>query len=211
MEARLTLIEAELRTLRQENDKLRAENPGLKDKNSDLTTYIAVHGEQIDELLEKVQKNSEDMAKRSEVLENILMENTQRIHEMTTGHVSFHARLDDNAHINTGATLILNFVYSNEGGAYNATTGQFTAPVNGTYFFAATTSTYSSSQDANLYIAVDGVSMSYVGADRDASNMGACHLALPLRKGQRVWLEAWTDAYFYGTTTTFTGFLIGSE
>ena len=51
--------------------------------------------------------------------------------------VSFHAQLSSNEGVSSGHTLVLSTVYNNDGHAYSNSTGRFSAPFDGTYFFIA--------------------------------------------------------------------------
>ena len=51
--------------------------------------------------------------------------------------ISFHSQLRSNDGVSSGHTLVLPNVYNNDGHAYDNTTGRFTAPHDGTYFFIA--------------------------------------------------------------------------
>ena len=130
--------------------------------------------------------------------------------------VSFHARLtDDVFNPPSNSTLVLDTVVTNIGNAYNPTTGLFTAPYNGTYFFIAST------EDARVdvgFVVVqlvvgDGSSeVDYVETkDTLAFQAGSVHGVLQLAVGQHVRVRFVRGAgIVYGRATSFSGFLIHS-
>ena len=116
--------------------------------------------------------------------------------------------------LQTGQTLILPQVYSNRGNAYSPVTGRFQAPVNGTYFFAASMETDNSvvaAQDvAEMSLVLDGAFVHFVNT-RGNLQAGTVHAVLELRVGQQVWLNCYGPSYFWDQPTAFSGFLVYSE
>lgn len=93
---------------------------------------------------------------------------------------------------------------TNQGDAYNATSGNFTVPVDGDYFFAAISISSSSGLAGapliELMVDEDGLSISN-------PYHSTVEAALRLRAGQRVWLRSYFGST-YGRGMYFTGYLI---
>ncbi|KAK7111148.1 uncharacterized protein [Littorina saxatilis] len=130
--------------------------------------------------------------------------------------VGFHASLGKETTLSDGDHLRSFSVVSNDGQAFNRLSGEFTAPVNGTYFFVGSTGTHTSSHHANMALMKDGIKVSetylmQVGRNYDSSTvMGSCHAVLHLKNGQKVWLECTYDSTFW-RGTVFSGFLISAD
>ena len=99
-------------------------------------------------------------------------------------------------------------VVNNQGNAFDPTTGKFTVPVNGAYFFAATTSSGTSSTYANAEIVVDGTMICRIQSSVNYE-IGSCQAVTSLHMGQVVWLRCYGGTYYFnGPATSLTGFLI---
>ena len=99
-------------------------------------------------------------------------------------------------------------VVNNQGNAFDPTTGQFTVPVNGTYFFAATTSSGTRRGVANAEIVVDGTMICRIQFSVNYE-IGSCQAVSSLHMGQVVWLRCYRGSYYFsGSATSLTGFLI---
>ena len=102
----------------------------------------------------------------------------------------------------------------NDGGAFNPTTGVFTTPFDGTYYFIGIAGTYSSDKLVSMYLVKDGTKLSRALAQQYSSyeTMGSCNAVLHLAAGEQVWLESdGSVTYYYSPSTTFTGFLINAD
>lgn len=122
--------------------------------------------------------------------------------------VSFAARFSSNIDITDDDTAIFDTITSNKGGAYDVTTGEFTAPCNGQYYFSVV---LRSEQDLDAGY-VDGVIMvddaaaarTSVFADSPIYNMqqAATGSVVTLTQGQKVKVVV---------QTTSTGNFVGEE
>ena len=126
--------------------------------------------------------------------------------------MSFHAKKGASDTLDNGDHVKFSHVYTNEGGAYNASTGDFTVPVTGTYFFAHTASAWSQHYVSNSRLIVDGRSINYVytGFLRNF-NPATGHAVLHLVKGQRVWVASAGTSQFEDTLSFFSGFLVNPD
>ena len=123
-------------------------------------------------------------------------------------HVSFHARVSGQPYVSRGYPVIPTDVVNNQGNAFDPTTGKFTVPVNGTYFFAATTSSGTRRGVANAEIVVDGTMICRIQFSVNYE-IGSCQAVTSLHIGQVVWLRCFGGTYYFnGPATTLTGFLI---
>eukprot|EP00916_Digyalum_oweni_P002101 GHVL01003916.1.p1 GENE.GHVL01003916.1~~GHVL01003916.1.p1 ORF type:complete len:410 (+),score=18.93 GHVL01003916.1:115-1344(+) len=159
-------------------------------------------------------------ARQQEMEKNVSAENARLQTELdalktrldtATLRVSFHAMLTSTF---TGTGTLTPFtVITNEGDAFSGTTGIFTAPRNGTYFFVASAGTVASDKYVHIYLQKDGVSVSraYTQQYSGYPTMGSVHATLYLTAGQRVWLHSGGSNSYYYSTTSFTGFLIHAD
>ena len=127
--------------------------------------------------------------------------------------ITFHARLESDLS-NLRGRLKPFTVITNEGDAFNGAEGQFTAPVNGAYFFVASAGTYSTDKFVRLQLKQEGTTVSETFAQQYSGHdiMGSCHATLRLTVGQRVWLESEnSNSHYSQRSTSFTGFLINAD
>ena len=127
--------------------------------------------------------------------------------------MSFHARLYNSVYTHTGSHIVLPDVVTNQGQAYDPSSGTFTAPLDGTYCFMASTRSRSDQYEASMSLMVAGVGVDYLFAPRvgDEFESGSVHAVVHLREGQHVWLKALGESYFSGRSTVFSGFLVSSD
>ena len=117
----------------------------------------------------------------------------------------FYARLGDDMEWPQPADpypVVMDQVVTNEGRAYNATTGNFTAPVDGDYFFTVTSKSTSSSGSPNVELMLDDQRLF-----RTDSGHPTAQAALRLRAGQHVWLRCFFRS-LYGRGMYFSGVLV---
>ncbi|XP_070175906.1 complement C1q-like protein 4, partial [Littorina saxatilis] len=197
---------------------------------SPLLEGATVHVDQVKvsfTLLEARQKETEDRqrdtgTRQQETQRKLVADNEQLKKDVTDLQarlgtaklrISFHATL---ALDFTGSGPIQPFdVVTNEGDAFNDTSGVFTAPRNGTYFFAASAAT--KSPDKWIYVHLmknDNVNVARAITKQYADNhtMGSMHATLYLVAGERVWLKnLQPDGEYVFFTTSFTGFLVSAD
>ncbi|XP_076435699.1 uncharacterized protein LOC143275448 [Babylonia areolata] len=145
----------------------------------------------------------EVMANRTDALEQW---RDEAVHNSVPVH--FHARLTSDTKLSSGSILKMTTVLNNQGGGYDSSTGYFTAPMDGNYFFIATTGSYSAGNYANMDMMKEGttVGQTYMIEDSYAYNMGSCHAALLLNAGDKVWLQSSATSSFESVVTSFSGF-----
>ena len=121
--------------------------------------------------------------------------------------MSFHATDIDTAKTKTFKPILFRFVKVNEGGCYGNTTGVFTTTVPGTYVFTATVKSSEKNRDVGAWITVDGAVYTYLHGSSTSSASGS--VSVQLAVGQKVWVEAWSDAGdYYSYALSFTGALV---
>lgn len=129
--------------------------------------------------------------------------------------VSFHARL--NSSFAGMGTLASWHVSPNEGNAFDGESGNFTAPVSGTYFFAASAGTSAEDTYVHLQLSRDRplgwLSFAYAREFAvDHPTMGSVQAVARLDQGVRVWLHSGTPfARYSDLSTSFSGFLLYAD
>ncbi|XP_062420270.1 cerebellin 11 [Pungitius pungitius] len=112
----------------------------------------------------------------------------------------------------TDKVLIYKRVFSNTGDGYDQSTGIFTAPVGGLYFFSFSTYGYNTHAMGALLMK-NGVSQisTYDGPTSDGSDSSSNAVALQLAAGDVVHMQLWDNGRVYDNLnghTTFSGFLV---
>ncbi|XP_062292087.1 myosin-11-like isoform X4 [Scomber scombrus] len=188
MMARLKISEHVMEELKRENTDLLHRVTSVEDKNKDMMARLKISENEVEEL----KRQNADQPK-----------------------VAFSIGLTDSGLIgpfNTDITLKFSKVITNIGQAYSPSTGLFTAPVRGAYYFSFTTLDRRSSAYRNIYIYHNDKRMllSYnysANANESVSNS----LVLQLEKGDVVYLVLPAGYSVYddsGDITTFNGFLL---
>ncbi|KAK7089760.1 uncharacterized protein [Littorina saxatilis] len=161
-------------------------------------------------------------ARQQEMEKNVSAENARLQTELdalktrldaASTRVSFHARLKNSLDNFLGRLQPFNII-TNEGDALNGTTGIFTTPRNGTYFFVASSSSYSTDKSVNMHLMKEGTSVALASARQYSSYPAAatCHATLHLTVGERVWVESVSShTAYHSNRTFFTGFLLGAD
>ncbi|KAK3568706.1 hypothetical protein QTP86_013885 [Hemibagrus guttatus] len=112
----------------------------------------------------------------------------------------------------TGEILKFQKVFTNIGQAYSPTTGKFTAPVKGVYYFGF--SAFANGQSRmGVHLRKNGeqvvATYDYNSNHKDVN--GANRAVLMLEKGDEVYIELWSGLQIfdsYNSVSTFSGFLI---
>ncbi|KAK7090114.1 uncharacterized protein [Littorina saxatilis] len=126
--------------------------------------------------------------------------------------ISFHAGLT--SHFTGIGTLKPFTAITNAGDAFTESTGIFTAPKNGTYFFAGSTGTGRADKWVDMFLSKEGVTVARALTYQYSSfkTMGSVQATLYLAAGQRVWLGSATAiTHYIADTTSFSGFLIHAD
>ncbi|KAK7481437.1 hypothetical protein BaRGS_00027288 [Batillaria attramentaria] len=150
---------------------------------------------------------SRDNQHLRQLLEDNLSNLTSQQNCAPKSRVSFHALLTPREyHVNE--TLAPSHIYLNDGNAFDASTGVFTAPLNGTYIFIANIATSllsNRTMELAVYMYVDNTVVNVCYSNHpDYTIQGSCQAVVRLSVGQRVWLknsyaESWyVDSYFSG-------------
>jgi hypothetical protein len=101
--------------------------------------------------------------------------------------VSFYARLTNNVALGTTQTVIFDEVLTNNGHAYNKHTGHFTAPGDGTYYFATSFVNYSRS--THLQMMKNGKDIGRGVGYPDHASTGSINAIVNLKKGDVILLR----------------------
>ncbi|XP_012680897.2 cerebellin-3-like [Clupea harengus] len=108
--------------------------------------------------------------------------------------------------------MVYKGVFLNLGGAYNHTTGIFTAPVNGVYSFNFHIYGYSSiKMGVSLFKNEQRISTAYDHPSSDSTDTASNSALLSLNKGDEVTIHLWADHQVYMSSNnhnTFNGFLV---
>ncbi|KAK7111147.1 uncharacterized protein [Littorina saxatilis] len=134
--------------------------------------------------------------------------------DIATRRVLFHAVLGKKISLTKTQHLQpFGNVVNNEGQAFDNTTAEFTAPVNGVYFFVGSTGPRATAKFGNMGLMKEGISLSetYIEQDGTYDVMGTCHATVHLSKGQKVWLECTSQDSTFWEGTAFTGFLVYAD
>ncbi|KAL8617800.1 hypothetical protein ACOMHN_044900 [Nucella lapillus] len=161
-------------------------------------------------LLDARQSRLEQKNKDLEKERRDLRREMDRLKELTRPAVSFQARMGlGQASFSKDQTVVMASVHHNTGQAYDATTGVFTAPLNATYFFLASTEVSTPTKDATLSLRVDGEEVDFLWLTSDTrTKAGGVHAVLEMQAGQRVWLESVLNSSYWNQPSSFSGFLI---
>jgi len=106
--------------------------------------------------------------------------------------------------------IVFENIETNQGGAYSAKTGAFTAPMNGTFFFTATTmSQYG--QYLETEMVVNGREVVYMYSMDSKYEQGTNSAVLILKQNDEVWVRhrmSEGDQIYGASWSSFSGFLL---
>lgn len=139
-----------------------------------------------------------------------LSSSTQISDGFSTAEVSFVANVSTTA-ATTSAPFVYTTVVTNKGGGYSSSTGKFTAPSSGTYFFKVTSYTGSTLSEPICYL--NGTSYSRGPAQKDSStpSIGTCIASMTAGDTMEIRPSGSATAAGDLTLNNFSGFKIGSS
>ena len=110
-----------------------------------------------------------------------------------------------------GVPIIFAIVVTNQGDGYNNTSGYFTAPYNGTYFFIATSGSRfrNSSTAFDLFVDDSQIDSAFAHNHDGRNSFATLHGIVHLDVGQRAWVRS--NGQGYHGYTSFSGFLISAD
>ena len=133
--------------------------------------------------------------------------NVVSVSEKAGSTVVFWATDIDTEKTKENEPIVFDTVQVNEGGCYDNTTGVFTTTVPGTYVFTATVGSGEDDRRVTAWITVDGTD--YATLYGSYTSTGSSSVSVQLGLGQRVWVEAGSDADEYSPDDLcFTGALV---
>ncbi|XP_048036235.1 complement C1q-like protein 2 [Megalobrama amblycephala] len=155
----------------------------------------------------------EDTEKQLEVTKKKLENTEEQLEQLRRNDykVAFAATLGNIGNLgpfNTEITLVYNKVFVNEGGAYNPTTGIFTAPVKGVYFFSVS-GRHRSTRLMDLRLFKNGQPMlnviNHPLGDRYESTSNS--FSLTLEKGDHVYVRLRDNTWVFNNENDLTSFV----
>ncbi|KAL7373231.1 hypothetical protein ABVT39_001992 [Epinephelus coioides] len=201
--ARVTASENKITVLETRMSSSENEVAELKRENADLLARVTASENKITVLETRMSSSENEVAE-------LKRENADR------PKVAFSAGLTDAGHVgpfNTEITLKFSKVFTNIGQAYSPTTGIFTAPVRGVYYFRFTLwgGRPSAWMGAYLYHNEKKMTLSYDYNDEHAYVSASNALILQLEKGDVVYLALYPGSGVFDDSfnrTIFSGFLL---
>ncbi|XP_051736551.1 complement C1q-like protein 2 [Ctenopharyngodon idella] len=203
--------------VQQEENEVQAESPerlNAEQRGAVLTSgecqqhFLTVIYTELTELKSTVSS----LKNRLEVTEKQLEVTEEQLEQLRRNDykVAFAATLGpigDVGPFNTDITLVYKKVFVNEGGAYNPTTGIFTAPVKGVYFFSVS-GRHRSNRLMDLRLIRNGQPMVYVInhplGERYESTANS--FSLNLEKGDHVYVRLRHNTWVFNNENDLTSF-----
>ncbi|XP_042255202.1 heavy metal-binding protein HIP-like [Thunnus maccoyii] len=217
LEARLNTAENVVEELKRENTVLEARMNNcekvveeLKRENSDLKSRLNTAENMVEELKRENTVFEARISSNENEVEELKRENAER------PKVAFSVGLTDAGRVgpfNTDITLQFSKIFTNIGQAYSPTTGVFTAPVRGAYYFRFKGFEVKSSNwiGIKLYHNDKKITGSYDANDNIGNVMVSSGFVLQLEKGDMIYLVlpstyvVWDNG---NNHSTFSGFLL---
>ena len=133
------------------------------------------------------------------------------VSDVRTPRISFNAQSNiTREYVSPPTHVKFDLVLYNQGGAFNPTTGNFTAPVSGTYVFYFQTES-GNSHSSHSYIKVNHgeVCRAYIHSKQEH---GSCQGIVHMFAGENAWVEPiYEDAYYTHNSSSFMGFLLSGD
>ncbi|XP_048036236.1 complement C1q-like protein 2 [Megalobrama amblycephala] len=193
----LLLSCAYMSEVQQEENKVQTESP--EQRGAVLITAIYT---ELTELKSTVSSLKNKLEVTEEQLEQLRRNDYKVAFAATLGNIG------DLGPFNTDITLVYNKVFVNEGGAYNPTTGIFTAPVKGVYFFSVS-ARHRSTRLLDLCLFKNGEPMvnviDHVLGDRYESTANS--FSLTLEKGDHVYVRLRKNSWVFNNVNDLTSFV----
>ncbi|KAK9979092.1 hypothetical protein ABG768_012537 [Culter alburnus] len=200
--------------VQQEEKAVQAESLNVEQKSAVLTPgecqqhfFTAIISEltelksTVNSLKNKLEDNEKQLKNTEEQLEQLRRNDYKVAFAATLGNIGNFGPF------NTDITLVYNKVFVNEGGAYNPTTGIFTAPVKGVYFFSIS-GRHNSNRLMSLSLSKNGQPMVYVInhplGDRYESTANS--FSLTLEKGDQVYVSLIGTSWIFNNENDLTSF-----
>lgn len=130
--------------------------------------------------------------------------------ELDSKKVRFDVRFTGNPYYITGQRIRFDQVITNENNAYNADSGIFTAPFNGTYFFVVTGAQYSD-RVGGLVLGDDDTTFCRLQLPITSSISVSCQSTVYLYKGQQVSVKSEGQVYLSSPFSSFVGFSLDPD
>ncbi|XP_044207435.1 cingulin-like [Thunnus albacares] len=231
LEARMNASDNKVEQLERENTVLEARMTAsenlveeLQRENIDLKARLNT-GEKVVEELQRentaIQARLTASEIKNAVLEARMSSNENEVEELQRENaerpkVAFSVGLTDAGHVgpfSTDITLQFSKIFTNIGEAYNPSTGVFTAPVRGTYYFRFNAWEVGDTKlvGIKLYHNDKQIALSYDRAVSHGYATGSNAFVLQLEKGDVIYLDLQTNCSVYDDSknrTTFSGFLL---
>ncbi|XP_053181458.1 heavy metal-binding protein HIP-like [Scomber japonicus] len=226
-----TVLKARMNTSENVMEELKKENTDLPSRVTafeDKSTVLEARMNTSENVMEELKRENTDLQSRvttfedkSTVLETRMTTSENEVEELKRQNadqpkVAFSVGLTDDGQVGpfmTDITLKFSKVFTNFGQAYSPTTGHFTAPVRGVYYFSFTTLDTRKNiwSVVNLYHNDKRVLWNNNDNDEHGNNILSNSLVLQLEKGDVVYMVLPALYILYDDTnnyTTFNGFLL---
>ncbi|XP_044195894.1 heavy metal-binding protein HIP-like isoform X2 [Thunnus albacares] len=217
--------------LEQENTVIQARLTASEIKNADLEARLNTAENVVEELkrentvlnsrLNTAENVVEELKRENTVLEARMSSNELQVEELKRENaerpkVAFSVGLTDAGYVgpfNTAITLKFSKIFTNIGQAYSPTTGVFTAPVRGAYYFRFKGFEIKSSKwiGIKLYHNDKMITASYDANDNIGNVMISSGFVLQLEKGDMIYLVLPSSYVVWDNDDnhcTFSGFLL---